>query len=133
MDEPVGDSAGGSGVVNELAPVLEGQVGGDEGGGAQVAAVEDRTEEVGAASVEAQISELVDDEELWGGPSSEALVESVSSGGSDEIVDEIGGENEADPTAVKAGEVTDGVGEVSLADAAWAEEHDVGFVFVSAA
>ena len=33
MDEAVGDGAGGGGVVKELAPVLEGQIGRDHGGG----------------------------------------------------------------------------------------------------
>ena len=37
----------------------------------------------------------------------------------DEVVDEIGGEDEADAVAAEAGELADGVGEVGLADADW--------------
>jgi hypothetical protein len=48
VDESVGDGAGGGGIVERFAPVLEGQVGGDDGGGALVALVEDLVEEVGS-------------------------------------------------------------------------------------
>jgi RepB plasmid partitioning protein len=58
MHESVGDGAGGSGVVEELAPVLEGQVGGDDGRGALVALVKDLVEQVGAACIEGQVSDL---------------------------------------------------------------------------
>jgi hypothetical protein len=39
VDEAVGDGGGGGGVLEELASVLEGEVGGDDGGGALVATV----------------------------------------------------------------------------------------------
>jgi hypothetical protein len=58
MDESVGDGA--SGVVEELSPIFEGQVGGDDGGGSLVALVEDLVEQVGAAGVEGEVSELVE-------------------------------------------------------------------------
>ena len=46
MDETVGDGAGGGGVVEQRSPVFESQVGGDDGGGALVALVEDLVEQV---------------------------------------------------------------------------------------
>src|SRR5262249_2056790 len=49
VDEAVGDGRGGRGVVEELAPLLEGEVGGDDGGGALIAAVEDLVEQIRAA------------------------------------------------------------------------------------
>ena len=68
MDEAVGDGRRGGGVVEELAPLLEGQVGRDDGRGALVAAIEDLVEQVRAAGVEGEISEFVDEEQLGAGP-----------------------------------------------------------------
>jgi hypothetical protein len=53
-------------------------------------------------------------------------VQGVAGGGGDQVVDEVGGENEADALAAETGEMSDGVGEVSFSDAARAEEDDVG-------
>ena len=68
VDEPVGDGGGGGGVVEELAPVLEGEIGGDDGGGALIAAIEDLVEEVGAAGIEGEVAQLVDEEQVAGEP-----------------------------------------------------------------
>ena len=46
----------------------------------------------------------------------------------DEIVDEIGGRGEADTLTAQAGELTDGISEVSLADPRGADEDAVGLV-----
>ena len=126
MHESVGDGAGGGGVVEELSPVLEGQVGGDDGGGSLVAVVEDLVEQIGAASVEGQVSQLVDEQELGGGPSREASGEGVACLGGDELVDEICGEDETHAVAAQAGELPESVGEVSFPDAAGSEKDDVG-------
>jgi len=128
MDEAVGDRRGGRGVVKELAPLLEGEIGSDDGGGALVAAIEDLVEEVGAASVEGEVAELIDEEELVCGPEGEATVKAVAGLRRDEIVDEVRSGGEADAAATEAGELADGVGEVGLADAGGAEEDDVGFL-----
>ena len=60
VDKAIGNSGSGGGILKELAPFLEGQVGGDDGGAALVAAIEDLVQKVGAASVEAEVAELVE-------------------------------------------------------------------------
>lgn len=105
VDEAVGDGGGRGRVVEEVTPVLEGQIRGDDGGGTQVALVDDLVEQVGASGVEAQVSELVDEEQVVAGPGGEALAEGVAGLGCDQVVDEIGGEGEADAVAFDAGEV----------------------------
>src|SRR5262245_6992605 len=125
MHEAVGDGARRRRVVKELAPILEGQIGGDDGRHALVPLVEDLIEEIGAARVEAQVTELVDEQQLIPGPRGQPLSDRVSRLGGDEVVDEIGGEREAHAVTAQAGELAQGVAEVRLADAAWAEKDDV--------
>ena len=117
MHEAVSDGGGGGAVVEELAPIFEGEIGGDDGGGALVAAVEDLVEQVSAAGVEAEVAELVDEEQRGRRLGGEAPVKGVARLRGDEIVDEIGGEDEADAVAAEASELADGIGEVGLADA----------------
>ena len=62
MHEAVGDGGGGCGIVKEGAPVFEGQIGRDDGRGALITLVEYLVEEVGSTGVEAEISQLVNDE-----------------------------------------------------------------------
>lgn len=69
--EAVGDGGCSGRVVEQLAPVLEGQVGGDDGRCALIALVEDLVEQVGTTSVEAEVSELVDEKRIEGGPGSD--------------------------------------------------------------
>lgn len=126
MDEAVGDGAGGSGVVEELAPILEGEIGGDDGRGTLVALVEDLVEQVGPASVEGEVAELIDDEEVEGGPGGETTTQRVAGLGGDELVDEIGGERETDAVAAEACELAECVGEVGFPDAGGTEKNDVG-------
>ncbi len=128
MHETVGDGAGRGGVVEEVSPILEGQIGGDDGCRALIAAIEELVEQIGAARVEAEVAELVDEDEIWASPEVEASSEGVSLGGGDKLVDEIGGEGEADGVAADASELAEGVGEVGLADAARADEDAVGLL-----
>ena len=128
MDESVGDGGGGGAVVEELPPILECEVGGDDGRGALVAPVEDLIEQIRAAGIEGQIAQLVDEEQLGCGPGGETAVEAILGLSGDEIVDEICGGGEADAVAAEASELSDGVSEVGLADAAGADEDTIGFV-----
>ena len=115
-------------VVEQLAPVLEGEVGGDDGGGPLIAAVEDLVEEVGAARVEGEVAKLVDEDQVVAGPSGEAPGEGVFGLAGDEVVDEVGGEDESSAVSAEAGELAEGIGQVSLADAAGSDEDAVGFL-----
>jgi len=57
MDETVGNGGCGGCIVEEFAPVLKGQIGRHHCGGPLVATVEDLVQQVGAASVEAEVAE----------------------------------------------------------------------------
>jgi hypothetical protein len=72
VDEPVRDGRCGSAVVKELAPFIERQVRGDDGGCALVALVEDLVEQVSAAGIEAQLAEFIDKQEVRRGPRRQA-------------------------------------------------------------
>lgn len=128
VDEPLGDGAGGSGVVKERPPLFEREIGSDDGGASLVALVEDLVQEVGATGVEAEIAELVDQEQVIGRPGGESADQGVAGLGGDEVVDEVDGKGEAHAMATQARELADRVGDVGLADAAWADEDAVGLV-----
>jgi hypothetical protein len=64
VDEPVDEGGGHHGVAEDLAPLLEAAVGGDGDRAALVAAGDEREEEVGRGSLERQVADLVDDEQV---------------------------------------------------------------------
>ncbi len=55
-------------------------------------------------------------------------MEDVSCLAGNEVVDEVGGNDEAHAVAAQTGELADGVGQVGLADAAGTDEDAVGLV-----
>lgn len=128
MDEAVGNGGGSGAVVKQLPPVLQGQVGGDDGGGPLVALVEDLVQEVRATGVEAEVLQLVNQQQFQSGPSRQAAVKGVAALAGDEVIDQVRGDDEADAATTEAGELIDGVGEMSLPDAAGADEDDVGLL-----
>ena len=107
MDKSVCDGGGGGGVMEEAAPVFEGEVCGYDGGGSKVTTVEDLVEEIRASGVEAEVAEFVDDEEVWGGPGGQSSMQSVSGLSGDEVVDQVGGGYEADAIASQTRELPD--------------------------
>jgi hypothetical protein len=124
-NEPVGDGGCGRGVVEQTSPVFEGEVGGHDSRGAQIALVDDLVEQVGAAGIEAEITQLVDEQEVVGGPGCKPLAQGVACLRGDEVVDEVGGECESHAIPLDAREVSEGVGEVGFPDPAGPDEHDV--------
>ena len=65
LGEAVDESADAGRTGEYAAQLLEGEVGGDDGGTVFVTAADDVVEDVGGAVVTGQIAELVEDEELW--------------------------------------------------------------------
>jgi hypothetical protein len=61
VDEPVDERGGDHGVAEDLAPLFEAAVTGDDDGAALVAARDEREEEVGGLALERQVADLVDD------------------------------------------------------------------------
>jgi hypothetical protein len=129
VDEAVGDGRGRGLVVEELAPVLEGQVGSDDGGDALVAFVEDLVEQVCSTGIEAEIAQFVNQQQLGGCPGGKSPVQVVAGLCGDQVVDEVGGQHEADSVAAQASELADGVGQMCLADPAGSHQDAVALFF----
>jgi len=129
VDEAIRDGRSSGCVVKEGAPVFESEVCGDDGGGAEVSAIEDLVEEVCASGIETQVTEFVDDEEVGGCPCRKASLQGIPLLAGDEVVDEVCGGDEANAISPQAGELSDGVGEVCFADPGGADKDAVCLVF----
>src|SRR5215207_1581964 len=118
-----GDDAGGVG--EDGAPVLEGEIGGDDEGSVPfVAAVDDLEEEVGGVIVVGEVADLVDAEQVGssvGGDLSASLLWRVAV----DVVEQLGGGAEEDRVAFEDGLFGDVLGEQCLADAVWSEQDEV--------
>ena len=64
VDEPVDQCGGDHRVAEDLAPLLEAAVAGDDDRAALVAAGDEREEQVGRLAFEGEVADLVDDEEV---------------------------------------------------------------------
>ena len=64
VDEPVDEGGGDHRVAEDLAPLLEAAVAGDDDRAAFVAARDERKQEVGGLAFEREVADLVDDEEV---------------------------------------------------------------------
>jgi hypothetical protein len=64
VDEPVDQGGGDHGVAEDLAPLLEAAVGGDDDRAAFVAAGDEREEQVGGLALQGQVANFVDDEQV---------------------------------------------------------------------
>ena len=64
MDEPVDQGGGDHRVAEDLAPLLEAAVAGHDDRAAFVAAGDEREEEVGGLTLEGEVADLVDDQEV---------------------------------------------------------------------
>jgi hypothetical protein len=106
-------------------PPGEGLVGGVDGGGALVAAVDDLEEEVGVAGVVGEVADLVEAQELGAGAEAEALLEGVAGVALAEVGEQGAGGGEERGDAAQDGLVAEVLGEHGLADAVGAQEHEV--------
>jgi hypothetical protein len=114
-----------------LAPLAEGQVGGD-GDAGLFAFGEDLEQQLGAAAVELHVAELVEAQQVEAAVAGDEPREAPLVGGFDELVDELGGGGVTDPTSFFAGGDAEPDEEVALAGAGVAEEDD-GFAGVEVA
>jgi hypothetical protein len=64
VDEPVDQGRGHHRVAQDLVPLLEGAVRGDDDRAACVAARDEREQQVGRLALERQVADLVDDEQV---------------------------------------------------------------------
>ncbi len=77
VEQAIEESGGDDVVTEDLAPLLEGAVGGEDHGAALVSGVDQLEEEVGAALRERQVTDLVDDQERVSGEETDAGLEAA--------------------------------------------------------
>jgi hypothetical protein len=78
VDEPVDQGGSDHRVAEDLAPLLEAAVAGDDDRAALVASGDEREEEVGCLSFERQVADFVNDEELVALEPAQLLLELVA-------------------------------------------------------
>ena len=122
MDESVEDGVGEGGVAEQLMPLGQGELAGDEGGARGVSVFEEVAAVVG---VERGESEVVEDEEVGFGEGGEELGVSAVAAGDGEVVQEPGDAQVQCGEAVAAGVVSESTGEPGLADTGGAGDEDV--------
>ena len=125
MSEAVQQGAGQPLRAEDLGPLVEGQVGGDQDRTSLVALAEDLEEELSAGLGEWYEAQLVDDEQLESGQSLLEVEQSSLIPGLDQLVDQRGGGGEADRQPPLAGGESQAERDMSLAGAAVAYGDDV--------
>ena len=127
VDEAV-DHGGGHDVVAEhFAPAAERLVGGDDEAGPLVAGGHQLEEQVGGLGFERDVADFIDDEQRVAAEPDEFLLQPAGVMGFGQTGHPLAGGGEQHPVPGLAGPDRDTDGQVSLAGARRAEEHDVVF------
>jgi hypothetical protein len=103
VDKPVDQGGGDHGVAEDLAPLLEAAVAGDDDRAAFVAARDEREEQVGRLPFEWQVADFVDDEQVVALEPTQLRLELVAVLRGVQSRDPFLGGGEGDPVAVLAG------------------------------
>lgn len=127
MQQAVEQRGGERGVaVKGLVPLPERQVAGQQHGAFLVAFGDDLEEQVGLVTAHRQVTDLVDDQQARSHDVAfDEIGEPVLSLGGDEGDDQIGSRDEAGLHPGLRGEIAEADRQMGLADARWAEQHDV--------
>src|SRR5205823_12905203 len=125
VDEPVDQGGGDDGVAEDLGPLLEAAVRGDDERAAFVAARDERKQQVGGLAFEWEVADLVDDQQVVALEPAQLLLELVAVLRLLEPGDPFLRGREGDAVAALAGFEAERDREVALAGAGWAEEADV--------
>jgi len=125
VHEPVDERGGDHSVAEDLAPLLEAAVGGDDDRAALVTTGDERKEEIGRLPLEGQVADLVDDEQVVALESAQLGLELVAVLGRLEARDPLLRSGEGDPEAALARLQRERDREVGLAGAGRAEEADI--------
>jgi hypothetical protein len=115
MGETVEQRGGHLGVAEHARPVAEGEIGGDDDGGALVEPADQMEEQLAAGLGEGQIAELVEDDEVEARQVVGQAPLAAGAGLALEPVDEVDGIEEAAPRATADAGPGDGDGEMALA------------------
>ena len=126
MDEAVDRGERHGGIGEDLAPLAERLVGGDEHGAAFVAGADELEQDAGLGLILGDVGEIVEDQEVEAVEPVDGGLEVEFAPRDLELLDEIGGAGEQDaPSVLDQGEA-DGCGEMALAAAGWAEQEQIG-------
>ena len=125
VDDAVDDRCGHVPVSEHVAPSAELEVRGENDAAGLVAVRDDLEQEPGPVDVDGQVAELVDDDQPGPAYRLELLVEAVLVLGLPQPHDQAGGGEEPDGDHALAGEHADRDGQVGLAAAHVAVEHEV--------
>ena len=125
VSEAVQQGAGQSLRAEDLGPLVEGQVGGDQDRTSLVALAEDLEGELRASLREWDEAELVDDEQLESGKLLLEVEQPSLVPGLDQLVDQRGGGGEADRQPPLAGGESQAEGHMGLAGPTVADSDDV--------
>jgi hypothetical protein len=125
MEEPVQDGGGQDLIAEDRAPLRHHLIGGDQQAAALVAPRDQLEEEMGAAPLEGQIAELVDDQQLRLGEKHQPVGELTIGLGPRERAEERGRTDEEDRVPRFDDGAPEGDRQMRLADAGWAEDQDV--------
>ncbi len=129
VEEAVEDGGGDGGVsVENGGPVFERFVGGEDDGAALVAGADDLEEEVGAALVDGEVADFIQNEQFGSVVAVEFGFEIAFELGGAEGVDDVDSICEKDGMASLTGSVTKGAGQMRLPGPHEPQEDDVGFV-----
>src|SRR5512132_3018623 len=126
VDEPVDHGQGHGWVGEDLAPLTERLVCGDEDGAAFVARADELEQHAGLGLILADVGEVVEDQEVEALEPVDGGLEGEFAAGDLELLDEVGGPGEQDPRSVVNQGEADGCGEMAFSAAGWAEEEQVG-------
>ncbi|MGD0639069.1 MAG: hypothetical protein ABSA72_13630 [Nitrososphaerales archaeon] len=125
FDETIDESDDAGCTGEDGRPVLEGEIGGDHDGVLLVAPADDVEEEVGRARVAGEVADLVEDEEVGAGVTTESTFESRKGFLAQEVGESSSEGREANGAAPLESLETQVLGESGLADAARTAQEDV--------
>jgi hypothetical protein len=126
VKEPVENGGGGGHIADELTPILEGAVGGHEGGAVFVAAHDDLQQVLTGVLGQLLQSHIVDDEQVGLEVMAQETVLLVEGLVLEKIADQIEDRGVADKQVALDRFVADGLGQMGFAQSRRTEEEDVG-------
>src|SRR6516165_903189 len=128
MSEPVEQRGGHLGIAEHAGPLSEGEVGGDDDGGALVKPTDEVEQKLAAGLCERQVAQLVENDEVHAGQMFGEPALSAVAGLGLETIDEVDDIVEASSGAIADTASRDGDGQMGLAGARSADEHDVALL-----
>src|SRR5438552_3424240 len=125
VEEPIEERGDGRGIAEELAPVVDGAVRGEQRARALVATHDELEEVLGGGGREFPHAEVVDDEQRDAGELVHAVAARAVDAGLGELIEERVGLEVEDPTALLDGGLADCLCEMTLAGARRPEEERI--------